>query len=82
MQEYPKYIARWLWLVIYFSRSNFKKNICLYPEIVPRNRLKFKRKLFKNYFEWITTQLLKFRTFRIMWKIKQISEAVIRLSPR
>ena len=43
MQEYAKYIARWV--LSTFRRVSAKKTICLYPETMPRNRPKFRESL-------------------------------------
>ena len=69
--------------VIFLLRSICKKNICLYPETMQRNKQLLKESLqehlvvYLDYFKWITKQCNNIEFgFYIMWSVMHNSEAV------
>ena len=83
MQDYEKHIARWMLSTVWVV-SGRKKNICLYPETVLRNKSSFEEslrrgKIVKNLdVFWMNNETIIELGFRLMW-IMQISEAVLHL---
>ena len=72
MQEYEKHIARWMLSTVWVVSAR-KKNICLYPETVLRNKSSFEEslrrgKIVKNLdVFWMNNETIIELGFRLMW---------------
>ena len=77
MQEYEKHIARWMLSTVWVVSAR-KKNICLYPETVLRNKSSFEEslrrgKIVKNLdVFWMNNETIIELGFRLMCRSRKL----------